>query len=193
MHYLVPVFFIFLLNCSPTKYKNPHIEIETKLGSIEIELFPDKAPVTVAAFLSYVDSGFYTNTTFYRVLNVDNQPSDAPKAELIQGGLFRSKDKKHINPPGIQHETTQQTGIVHLDGTISLARTAPGTASTEFFICVGDQPGFDFGGENNADGQGYAAFGRVVRGSNIVRKINGQAENGQYFDPPIPIFKIKRL
>jgi len=182
-----------LFACSTPASKNPHIEIRSKLGNIELELYPDKAPITVKAFLSYIDSGYFKNTSFYRVLNVDNQPSDAAKAELIQGGLFRSPAKKGINPPGIQHEATQQTGLLHTDGTISLARTKPGSANTEFFICVGDQPGFNFGGENNPDGQGYAAFGRVVEGLNIVRKIYNQREEDQYFDPPVTIYNIVKL
>ncbi|MET0298566.1 MAG: peptidylprolyl isomerase [Flavitalea sp.] len=189
---LTMCFSLIFSACSP-EYKNPHFEIRTRLGVIEIEVFPDMAPQTTKAFLSYIDSGYYTNTSFYRILNMDNQPSDAPKSELIQGGIYRSKGKKNINPPGIPHETTQQTGILHKDGTISLARLAPGSASTEFFICVGDQPGFDFGGQNNADGQGYSAFGQVVKGYEIVRKIYNQRENDQYFDPPVEIYSIKRL
>jgi peptidyl-prolyl cis-trans isomerase A (cyclophilin A) len=184
---------LMLWSCSNNTYKNPHLEIRTKLGIIEVEVYPDKAPATVAAFLSYVDSGYFKMTSFYRVLNADNQPSDAPKAELIQGGLFRTPAKKEINPPGITHETTKQSGLKHKDGTLSLARFKPGSANTEFFICVGDQPGFDFGGENNPDGQGYAAFGRVVKGMDIVRKIYNQREDEQYLDPPVTIYNIVRL
>jgi len=95
--------------------------------------------------------------------------------------------------PGVPHETTQQTHLQHKNGTISLARSEPGTATTEFFICVGDQPGFDFGGDNNPDGQGYAAFGKVVRGMNIVRNIYARPENNQSFDPPVAIYDITRL
>ena len=181
------------INCSSPAYKDPHIEIRTKFGDIELELFSEKAPKTVAAFLSYIDSGFYKNSNFYRVLNMDNQPSNAPKSELIQGGLYRSPSRKNTNPPGIPHETTQQTGILHTNGTISLARLAPGTANTEFFICVGDQPGFNFGGENNPDGQGYAAFGKVIRGLDVIRKIYNQREEDQYFDPPVAIYDIVKL
>lgn len=176
-----------------TKYKNPHIEIQTKLGDIEVELYPDQAPKTVAAFLSYVKAGYYTNSSFYRVLNSDNQPSNAEKAELIQGGLYRSKPKVHDTLTGIPHETTEQTHIQHKNGVISLARLAPGTATSEFFICLGDQPGFDYGGENNADKQGYAAFGKVVKGMDIVNKIYNQREDNQSFDPPVPIFDIIQL
>jgi peptidyl-prolyl cis-trans isomerase A (cyclophilin A) len=158
-----------------------------------VELYPDKAPKTVAAILSYIDSGLYRDASFYRVLNMDNQPSDAPKAELIQGGLWNKKGARRDLLPGIPHENTQQTGILHTNGVISLARQEPGTANTEFFICIDDQPGFDHGGANNPDGQGYAAFGKVVNGLDIVRRIYAMPENEQYFDPPVPIYRIVRL
>ncbi len=172
---------ICLFSCRSDKTGNPHIEIQTQFGDVELELYPQQAPKTVAAFLSYIDSGFFKNAGFYRVLNDENQPSNAPKTELIQGGIWRTNNKKAASLPGIAHETTQQTGITHKDGTISLARLAPGTASTEFFICLGKQPGLDYGGENIADKQGYAAFGRVIKGMDIVRKIYRQDENDQYF------------
>jgi peptidyl-prolyl cis-trans isomerase A (cyclophilin A) len=182
-----------LLGGCGSNYTSPHIEIQTKLGDIEVELYPDKAPKTTAAFLSYIKAGYYKNSSFYRVLNNDNQPSNAPKAELIQGGLYRSNSKVHDTLTGIPHETTQQSGLLHKDGTISLARLQPGTATSEFFICIGDQPGFDFGGENNPDKQGYAAFGKVVKGMDIVRKIYNRPDNEQSFDPPVPIFNIVQL
>jgi len=168
------------------------VRIRTAAGDIEMELYPGQAPKTVAAFLSYVDSGFYRNGSFYRVLNDDNQSSEAGKSELIQGGIWRTNQKKASSLRGIPHESTQLTHILHKDGVISMARTAPGTATTEFFICVGDQPGFDFGGDNNPDGQGYAAFGKVVKGMDIVRNIYARPENNQSFDPAIPIYEIVR-
>jgi len=183
---------VFFLSCGGNKSQYPHVKIKTAAGDIEVELYPSQAPKTVAAFLSYVDSSFYRNGSFYRVLNDDNQPSNAPKSELIQGGIWRSNHAKAASLQGVIHETTQQTHILHKDGVISLARTAPGTATTEFFICVGDQPGFDFGGDNNPDGQGYAAFGKVVRGMDIVRNIYARPENNQSFDPPIVINDIVR-
>ncbi len=188
--YIFVALSILLAACSSNKYKNPHVEIETKIGDIEIELYPDQAPKSVAAFLSYIEAGYYKDGSFYRVLNADNQPSNAPKAELIQGGLY---GKKRPELPGIPHETTEQTKILHKDGVISLARLEPGTANTEFFICIGDQPGFDFGGENNPDKQGYAAFGKVVKGMDIVRRIYNMPEDEQRFDPPVPIYSIKKL
>ena len=188
--FLVAILLMAISSCS-TNYKNPHVRIETRLGDIELELYPDQAPQSVAAFLSYVDSGFYKNASFYRVLNADNQSMDAAKAELIQGGLYRSKIRPNLK--GIPHETTDKTKILHKNGTVSLARLEPGSATTEFFICVGDQAGFDYGGENNPDKQGYAAFGKVVKGMDIVMKIYGRNESVQYFDPPIDIYNIKRL
>src|SRR5687767_12737436 len=128
-------------SCSESNSEHPHVIIKTKLGNIEVELYPKQAPKSVAAFLSYIDSGYYENSSFYRVLNNFNQPSYSPKSELIQGGIFKSRSRKPLNLPGIPHETTRQTNILHKDGTISLARLEPGTANTEFFICIGDQPG----------------------------------------------------
>ena len=190
---LLIILVCFVAACSSPKYKNPHVKIETKFGDIELELYPAQAPKTVAAFLSYIDSGFYKNAAFYRVLRDDEQPSDAPKSELIQGGIWKTDYKLASIIPGIPHEPTNQTKILHTDGTISLARAAPGTGNTEFFICVGDQPGFNYGGANNPDGQGYAAFGKVVQGMNVVRKIYDAPETDGTFDPVIYIRKIKRL
>lgn len=181
-------------SCSPkNKNGNPHVEIVTKVGDIDIELYPKQAPQTVAAFLSYVDSGLYNSSSFYRVLNDDNQPMDASKTELIQGGIWQTNPDKLATLKGIAHESTARTGIKHLNGTISLAREAPGTASSEFFICVGNQPGYDSGGVNNPDHLGYAAFGRVVKGMDIVLKIYNMNEQNQSFSPPVPIYEIKRL
>lgn len=180
-------------SCAGPNVKNPHVALQTRLGNIEIELYAAEAPKSVAAFLSYIDSGLYRNAAFYRVLNQDNQPSDAFKAALIQGGIWRTNHKKFSSIPGIAHETTKQTGILHKDGTLSLARLEPGTASTEFFICIGNQPGFDYGGENNPDKQGYAAFGKVIKGMDIVNIIYNRPEDDQAFDPPVMIFDIVRM
>jgi peptidyl-prolyl cis-trans isomerase A (cyclophilin A) len=179
-------------SCKEKNTTTPHVKIQTEKGDIEIELYPLQAPKTVAAFLSYIDSGFYTNSSFYRVLNNDNQPSNAFKTELIQGGIWRTKNKTAMRIPGVPHETTEQTKILHADGVISLARREPGTGTTEFFICIGKQPGLDYGGENIEDRQGYATFGKVVKGMDIVRKIYRQNEDDQYFDPPVMIYSIKR-
>jgi peptidyl-prolyl cis-trans isomerase A (cyclophilin A) len=124
---------------------------------------------------------------------MENQPSNAPKTELIQGGIWKTNYQQAIKVKGIEHENTQQTKILHTEGTISLARAAPGTAGTEFFIVIGNQPGLDFGGENCEDRLGYAAFGRVIKGLNLVYKISGQKSNGQYFSPMVDVYNIVKL
>lgn len=181
-----------LLACNGPAYKNPHIVIETRMGDIEVELFPDQAPKTVAAFLSYVDSGFYNKTSFYRVLKTEELPS-VTNTGIIQGGMWQTNPTKKTTIPGIEHESTRQTGLTHQSGTISLARLAPGTGNTEFFICIGDQTPLDAGRRGTEDGQGYAAFGKVFKGMNIVRKIQAEKSHGDKFDNAIEITKISRL
>lgn len=181
-----------LAACNEPAYKNPHIVIETGLGDIEVELFPEQAPKTVAAFLSYIDSGFYNNTSFYRVLKTEELPS-ATNTGIIQGGLWQTNPAKKITIPGVAHETTKQTGLTHESGTISLARLAPGTGNTEFFICIGDQTPLDAGRKGTEDGQGYAAFGSVFKGMDIVRKIQAKKSHGDKFDDKIAITKITRF
>lgn len=189
---MLPILVMFFLfaGCTSRPTDQPIVVIETAEGDIIVELYPKQAPKSVAAFLSYIDKGYYKDISFYRVLNNDNQPSNAPKAELIQGGCWGSRNRPKV--PGIPHESTQQTGLKHETGTVSFARLEPGTATTEFFICMDTQPGLDHGGPNNPDGQGYAAFGKVIQGMDVARKIFKQTESDQYFDPPVPIYKIKR-
>lgn len=177
---------------SPSNPDAPHVIIQTQAGEIEVELYPKQAPRTVSAFLSYIDSGFYKSGSFYRVLNEDNQVTGAGASQLIQGGIWKTDHARAVGVRGVPHEPTSVTHLLHKNGTISLARDTPGSGTTEFFICVGDQPGFDFGGENNPDGQGYAAFGKVVRGMDVVRTIYARPENNQSFTPPVPINKIFR-
>jgi peptidyl-prolyl cis-trans isomerase A (cyclophilin A) len=181
---------IMLLSCNSKK--NPHIQISTNFGNIEAELYPEKAPKTVAAFLSYVDSGLYKNSSFYRVL-VEEAMSTKDNAGLIQGGIWQSNNKKALSIPGIVHESPAQTGLSHTTGTLSLARTTAGSASTEFFICIGDKTEFDSSKAVNPDGLGFAAFGRVVNGMTIVREIQNQPANGESFSTPIVILNIERL
>lgn len=182
---------LLTIACNQTVYKNPHILIQTQLGDIEVELFPDQAPKTVAAFLSYIDSGFYNKTSFYRVLKTE-ELATTNNTGIIQGGMWQTNPDKKITIPGIEHETTKQTGLTHQSGTISLARTTPGSANTEFFICIGDQSPLDFGRRGTEDGQGFAAFGKVFEGMNIVRKIQAQKSQGDKFIEKIEIHKITR-
>lgn len=180
------------LSCNQKEYKDPHLLIKTRLGDIEIEVYPDKAPKTVAAFLSYVDSGYYNKSSFYRVLKTD-ESSSPNNTGIIQGGIWQSRPQLKAAIPGIEHETTAQSVLSHQSGTISLARLTPGTANTEFFICIGDQSPLDFGRRGTEDGQGFAAFGKVIKGMSIVRKIQAEKTNGDKFNTAIVISKISRL
>jgi peptidyl-prolyl cis-trans isomerase A (cyclophilin A) len=164
--------------------------IKTQVGNITVELYPDKAPVTVANFLRYVDGHLYDSSSFFRAVTLDNQPDNIVKIEVIQGG---NVDSLKEFPP-IPMETTEQTGLHHLDGTISMARGKPNSATSSFFICINDQRSLDFGGKRNPDGQGFAAFGKVTRGMDVVKKIqNLHPKQAQYFIPSVVIISITRL
>ena len=186
---------IVFSGCSqPKKYSKPTIDIKTYFGDIIVELYPEKAPKTVAAFLSYVDSGYYKNTSFYRVLKKEDQSMNIAKTQLIQGGLWQTNFKKQQKIPGIPLETTQQTGILHQEGVISLARNEdPNSGNTEFFICMDNEPDYDYGGEASPDKKGYVTFGRVIDGMKYVRQIHEQPDYETNFKPPIKIINIVRL
>ncbi|HNU87541.1 MAG TPA: peptidylprolyl isomerase [Ferruginibacter sp.] len=192
MKRLIFLLLVVVLSCNQADDKTPHVLIETRLGDIELELYPEKAPVTVAAFLSYVDSGYYSNSSFYRVLKADELPNPN-NTGIIQGGIWQTKPEIKVRLSGIKHESTAQSGLTHQSGTVSLARTTPGSASSEFFICIGDQSPLDAGRRGTEDGQGFAAFGKVIKGMPIVRKIQEQKSHGDAFDKKIEIYKIKRL
>ncbi len=149
----------------------------TERGDITIELYPDAAPVSVGNFLRYVDGAHYDGASFYRSVRYDNDNGN-PKIEVIQGGL--GNDSEQPFAP-IGHEDTEETGIDHRDGVLSMARNELGTASSEFFICVGDQPGLDKGASRHADGQGFAAFGRVIEGMDVVRDIHGSPTSSESY------------
>jgi peptidyl-prolyl cis-trans isomerase A (cyclophilin A) len=136
----------------------PRVILQTELGDIEVEVDTVRAPATGANFLRYVDLGFYRAGHFHRTVRSDNQPDNAVKIGVIQGGI--DSVRKDWFPP-IELERTSVTKLRHLDGTISMARGNPNSARSSFFICIGDQPELDYGGKRNSDGQGFAAFGRV--------------------------------
>lgn len=168
----------------------PRVRLVTDLGDIVLQLDTRHAPRTTANFLRYVDEGRYEGATFYRVVRPDNQPRDSIRIEVIQGGLGFREDGRRLPP--IPHETTRETGLRHLDGTVSMARAAPGTASSEFFICLGAQPVLDYGGRRNPDGQGFAAFGQVVAGMDVVRRIQRLDAEGQMLREPVRILRVLR-
>ena len=166
------------------------ISMKTELGSIQLELYPDKAPITVSNFLRYVDQNRYDDLHFYRVVHMENQPDNDVKIEVIQGGLGFDKHPREL--PTIIHETTDKTGIRHLNGILSMARLEPGTSSSEIFICINEQPELDFGGKRNPDGQGFSAFGKVISGMDVVRKIQLLPETKQMLDKVVKVNSIQR-
>ncbi|MEJ2112808.1 MAG: peptidylprolyl isomerase [Flavobacteriaceae bacterium] len=178
--------FALVLGC---KQNIIECEIQTSLGDINIELYPDKAPITVSNFLNYVDQGLYNNSSFFRVCTPQNEADREIKIEVIQGGNI---DESKSFPP-ITMETTEQTGIKHVNGTVSMARLEPDSATSQFFICINDQPELDYQGKRNPDGQGFAAFGKVTKGMDIVLEIQKQKDEDQYLLEPILIKTIKRI
>ena len=181
---LLFVFALTFLSCNNTI----NCEIETTEGTILVELYPNKAPNTVANFLKYVDAGLYTNGSFFRVTTPENEATRDVKIEVIQGGKGDGKD---FDP--IEIETTEKTGILHENGTLSMARSGPNTATNSFFICINAQPSLDFAGKRNPDGYGFAAFGKVTQGMDIVRKIQAGENKNQRLLKPVTIKSIKRL
>ncbi len=168
----------------------PVVRIATSLGPIDVEVDSVHAPATSANFLRYVDAGMYAGGRFHRTVLPDNQPNNAVKIEVIQGGLDAKRFKDFAPVP---LERTRATGLRHLDGTVSMARDGPETATSDFFICIGAQPELDFGGKRNPDGQGFAAFGRVLRGMDVVRRIQHAPHDGQRLTPAVTITGITRL
>lgn len=165
--------------------------IETDRGDIAVTLDSARAPVSVANFLRYADRGAYNGGVFHRAVTLANQPNDTVRIEVIQGGANPGRDSTmRFAPIGL--ERTSVTGLRHRDGTLSMARAGPNTATSDFFICIGDQPSLDFGGHRNLDGQGFAAFGQVTSGMDIVRAIQSSPVNAQRLNPPILIRRIRR-
>lgn len=167
----------------------PRVVIQTDLGDIEIEVDSIRAPVTAANFLRYVDLGFYTFSRFHRTVREDNQPQSKVKIAVVQAGLDSLRVQEF---PPIPLERTRATGLAHRDGTVSMARDGPDSATSDFFICIGNQPELDFGGKRNPDGQGFGAFGRVVLGMDVVTRIHQAPAQEQQLTPPVKIRGIAR-
>jgi peptidyl-prolyl cis-trans isomerase A (cyclophilin A) len=165
------------------------VTIETGEGNIRVILFRKEAPVTCANFLKLVDELGDQGGEFYRTVTLANQPDKKIRIEVIQGGFnLKNTDTTTIMP--IPLERTSVTGLSHTDGTLSMARSDPDSGSTEFFICIGNQPSLDFGGQRNPDGQGFAAFGRVIQGMDVVRRIQNRPAVGQALTPPVKIIRV---
>lgn len=182
------------------------VRIDTEFGPIRVELDEQASPITTTNFLHYVEEGLYDGGSFHRTVRMDNQgnenlpkrkdvnddgaplPNDQEKIEVIQATINEERHDELGDP--IPLERTSETGLQHVDGTISMARTTPDSAVADFFICIGDQPVLDFGGMRNPDGQGFAAFGRVLEGMEVVRTIQQQPAEGQHLDPEVTINRI---
>jgi peptidyl-prolyl cis-trans isomerase A (cyclophilin A) len=186
-----------IVACAKEAKQTVRVSMTTSLGVIEFELYPEKAPLTVENFLKIVDGGHLDGGTFYRTVSPENDNGSPPIA-VIQGGIG---DAESPFPP-IAHETTADTGLPHLNGSISMARAEVGTATTEFFICVGDQPALDYGAMRNPDGQGFAVFGQVVAGMDVVHAIHQSPADAptedeyvqnQLINEPLEIISLQRL
>jgi len=186
MRCLIALFFATTLLSAETR-----VRIDTTLGAIVVSVDEKRAPQTVANFLRYVDDGKYNGGRFHRTVKVapDNQPANSVKIEVIQAGPAEGQPAF----PPIPLERTTVTGLKHIDGAISMARDGPDTATGDFFICIGAQPELDFAGRRNADGQGFAAFGKVLSGMDVVKKIQQAPADGQKLNPPVAIRKVERL
>ena len=173
-----------------TKDRSIRVVLQTELGEIELALDATHAPITTANFLKYVDRGLYDGGVFHRTVRVSNQPENKVRIEVIQASIDPARAKEELSP--IPLERTSQTGLKHRNGMISMARDGPNTATSDFFICINDQPSLDFGGKRNPDGQGFGAFGQVVRGMDVVRRIQNSPADGQTLKPPVKILKAFR-
>lgn len=169
------------------------VVIETTAGAITVDIDAGKAPVTSANFLKYVDQKMYDGGRFHRAVRLDNQVRHDVKIEVVQAGRDPERAKTEPGFGPIALERTSVTGLRHVDGAISMARSGPDTATSDFFICIGDQPTLDFGGARNADGQGFAAFGRVVSGMDVVRRIQaGRTNDREQLVEPVVIRRVYR-
>ncbi|MCX8475814.1 MAG: peptidylprolyl isomerase [Sphingomonas sp.] len=167
MRHLVLMLFCFLAlpalaQVTPAPAPNPRVALETSAGRIVVEVYLDKAPISAKNFLRYVDAKRLDGIVFYRTVKVQE------RFGFVQFGVQNAPAKMF---PPVKHEPTSQTGIRHLDGTLSMPRLAPGSARGEFTIMVGDQPSFDADPAKPGDNLGYAAFARVVEGMDVAVKI----------------------
>lgn len=180
---------------TPSLRGSVRVSLQTSLGAIMVELERQKAPITVANFLRYVDQKRFDGIAFYRASHVP----DSPSLGFLQGGT--GNDPKRILPP-IAHEPTTKTGLTHSDGAISMARLAPGSARGDFVIALGSQTYLDANPNAPGDNFGNAVFGYVVEGMEIVRKIHAGSTSitagagvmkGEMLSPTVKILFARRV
>lgn len=172
------------------------VVFETTAGDIAIEVNIARAPLTSANFLRYVDEGWYDQGRFHRTVRPETETNTTHPIQVIQAGRRQVPRAEAPTFPPVVLERTRDTGLTHVDGAVSMARVAgrPDSASSDFFIAIGPQPSLDFGGGRNTDGEGFAVFGRVVSGMDVVKKIQAlPVRTGtQTLDPPVAITKARR-
>jgi peptidyl-prolyl cis-trans isomerase A (cyclophilin A) len=193
---MTAVLVVVMASQTPERRQTTVVVFETDKGTIEVEVDGGRAPITAANFLRYVDAGFFDGGTVNRAVRPDNTVRHDIEIQVIQFQVDAARERAEFPP--IPLERTSVTGLKHVDGTISMARGGPDTATGSFSIVIGDQPSMDFGGRRNPDGQGFAAFGRVVRGMDVVKAIQASptGRTGPYgsesLSPPIKILKASR-
>ncbi|HEY7284277.1 MAG TPA: peptidylprolyl isomerase [Vicinamibacterales bacterium] len=176
--------------------QNPIVVFETEKGVIEVEVDTVHAPASAANFLRYVDGGFYAGGSINRAVRPDNTIRHDVEIQVIQFQMDPARRADGFPP--IALERTSVTGLRHLDGAVSMARSGPDTATASFSIVIGNQPEMDFGGRRNADGQGFAVFGRVVQGMDVVRAIQAAPTGptgpfgSESLAPPIRVLASRR-
>ena len=176
--------------------KDNKYEIITSLGNLEIELFVQQAPKTCENFLAYLQTGCYNSTSFFRIVTKKHpQLHSNAKIEVIQGGPKygdNGHDPARMLFP-LPHESTQQTGLKHVDGSLAMGRFSPGESYGGFFFCIGDQPELDYGGKRFGDGQGTAVFAQLRKGRSVLTRIFNCAEANEHIEKEISIQCIRPL
>ena len=191
-----PICVLVFVLLATARQGNPLVVFQTEKGSITIEVDAVRAPLSAANFLKYVDGGFYDGGTINRAVRPDNTVRHDVEIQVIQFQIDRARRQEQFAP--IALERTSATGLKHVNGAVSMARAGPDTATGSFSIVIGDQPEMDFGGKRNPDGQGFAVFGRVVKGMDVVKAIQASptGQRGAYgsetLDPPIGILRAYR-
>jgi D-alanyl-D-alanine carboxypeptidase len=186
-----------VLTCAPSALAQASgrvvaVKIETSNGTIKADIYSERAPISAANFLRYADDGVFDGGSFFRAVRIDNQPNDSVRIEVIQGSPDRATVRDRLRP-AIPLERTIVTGLRHIDGALSMARAGIDSGQTHFFVTIGEQPSLDFGGNRNLDGQGFAVFGRVTSGMDVVRRIHAGSTDGQTLVEPVRIESVRRV
>ena len=168
-----------------------HARFETEAGAFVIALDLEKAPVTAGYFKAIIESGAMNGASFFRIVGADNASMRVENPiEVVQGGL-QETDRQPV--PAVRHEPTSETGLRHKKWAVSTARHAPGETYGSFFICMRDEPGLDFGGKRHPDGLGFAVFGEVISGFDVVDTLFDRREGKEFMDRPIPIVRARLI